>query len=110
MKPDIRQDADRQMIRAEAAAVVRHARLPSGVVSIQYGKPAPAAGFVQGALAAPDNEVIEWTGIKDGTPTATTKTIKCHWSTGTFAQAEAVVVTTMADGSKVVSCFPGGLS
>lgn len=29
MKPDIRQDADRQMIRAEAGEVVRHARIRS---------------------------------------------------------------------------------
>lgn len=81
-----------------------------GGSNIRYGKVAPVAGFSQGALTAPNNEVTEWSGLKEGTPAATAKTIECHWSTGDFSQGDAVAVTTFADGSKVVSCFPGGFT
>lgn len=69
----------------------------------------PASAFSPGVLSGPDNVVNVWRlpRVSGDDPEATGGTTKATYCTGTFGTSDLVVVTPMADGSRVVSCWPG---
>lgn len=73
------------------------------------GKPIigkPATDLLPGVLDPPAT-INVWIGPWSPGSTATGKTVKANWSTGSFTTADFVVVTLAEDGGRYVSCLPG---